>query len=146
MISDEVLVSEIKKRLGITGDHHDALLLAYANDTKEYMHSAGVPGDVVDGEASVGVISRGVADLWNLGAGEGHFSGLFYQRVTQMALTEWGVVDASGVSTTLIAISNEEIDECTECLEQPSGSSGEQLTMVAMSEEEINACIDCLTD
>ena len=146
MISDEVLVSEIKKRLGITGDYHDALLLGYANDVKEYMHSAGVPGDVVDGEASVGVISRGVADLWNLGAGEGHFSGLFYQRVIQMALTNWEVVDSAGVAARLIPISNEELDECMECLNNPSDANGEQVVMTAMSEDDINACINCLED
>lgn len=146
MISDEVLVAEIKKRMGITGNYHDALLLGYAQDVKEYMHAGGIPAEIVDGEASIGVISRGVADLWNLGAGAGHFSGVFVQRVTQMALTEWGALDSSGEPATLIAISNEEIDGCTECLEQPSGSSGEQLIMVAMTEEEINACIDCLED
>lgn len=146
MISDEVLVSEIKKRLGITGDYHDALLLGYANDTKEYMHSAGVPADVIDGEASVGVICRGVADLWNLSAGNGHFSGLFYQRVIQMALTNWEVVDSTGVAATLIPISNEELDECTECLDHPTGADGQPVVMVAVSEEELNACIECLKD
>lgn len=146
MISDEVLLSEIKKRLNISGTYHDALLLGFANDTKEYMHSGGVPADVVDSEASIGIICRGVADLWNLGGTDGHFSGFFYQRITQMKYTDWGLVDASGVSTTLIPLSNEDINECTECLNQPSGANGEQLTMVAMSEDDIKTCIECLED
>lgn len=78
------LVEEIKVRLGLTGNHHDSLLLAYANDTKDYLVSAGVHPEVVDSRKSIGVIARGVADLWNFGAGEGKFSQVFYQRAIQL--------------------------------------------------------------
>lgn len=87
-MSDEVieevnpLVEEIKIRLAITGNHHDALLLGYANDVKEYLLSAGVLPEVLESEKSIGVISRGVADLWN---GEGKFSEMFYQRAIQLS-------------------------------------------------------------
>lgn len=79
------LVDEIKTRLGITGDYHDATLQAYASDVKQYLISAGVPSSVVESEEAYGCISRGVADLWNYGAGDGRFSPVFYERVIQMA-------------------------------------------------------------
>ena len=79
------IVSECKTRLGITGEHHDALLLAYATDARAYLVSAGVPEDVADSEEAVGCIARGVADLWNLGAGDGRFSAVFFQRAIQLA-------------------------------------------------------------
>lgn len=75
------LVEEIKTRLAITGNHHDSLLLAYANDTKEYLLSAGVPLAVLESERSIGIIARGVSDMWN---GEGKFSEMFYQRAIQL--------------------------------------------------------------
>ena len=75
------LIEEIKIRLSITGNHHDSLLLAYANDTKEYLLSAGVPLEVLESKKSIGVIARGVSDLWN---GEGKFSDMFYQRAIQL--------------------------------------------------------------
>jgi hypothetical protein len=127
MITDEELVNEIKKRLGITGTHHDLLLLAYANDTKEFMHSAGIPAEVVDSEASVGLISRGVADLWNLGSGQGVFSGFFKQRIAQMYYTNWG---SSGDSTDsaigFSALTTDELDNCLGCLyvDSQGGVSG----------------------
>ena len=79
------IVSECKARLGITGDYHDALLLAYAEDARAYLISAGVPQEVAYGEDAVGCIARGVADLWNLGAGDGEFSKVFVQRAIQLA-------------------------------------------------------------
>lgn len=169
MITDEELVNEIKKRLGITGEHHDSLLLAYANDTKEFMHAGGIPADVVDSEASVGLISRGVADLWNLGAGQGVFSGFFHQRVTQMALTSWGVIDDStGSPTTFIGLTTDELDKCLDCLfdddSSTSGGSGTGgsssgtggsssgdssstgVVYTPMTDEEIDQCTGCLKD
>lgn len=169
MITDEELVNEIKKRLGITGTHHDSLLLAYANDTKEFMHSAGIPADIVDSEASVGLISRGVADLWNLGSGLGVFSGFFKQRIAQMYYTNWGSSgDSVGSTTSYIGLTKEELDACVDCLFDDnntggSGSSGSSgsgsgstgsgsgsttsgVTYVPMTPEEIDACTGCLKD
>lgn len=79
------IVSECKTRLGITGEYHDALLLAYAEDARAYLISAGVPEDVAYGEEAVGCVARGVADLWNLGARDGKLSDVFYQRAIQLA-------------------------------------------------------------
>ena len=82
------LLDEVKSRLGITGDYHDATLEAYASDVKEYLVSAGVPFSIVESEAAYGCIARGVADLWNYGSGDGRLSPVFYERVIQMAYQE----------------------------------------------------------
>lgn len=81
---DTELIDGIKTRLGITGMYHDELLLAYADDVKEFMISGGVPSDVVESTLAIGVIAKGVMDLWNFGSGEGQFSNTFIQRVNQL--------------------------------------------------------------
>lgn len=78
------LLTKVKTRLGITGDYHDELLTAYIEDVKYYLRDAGVSDDVLESDASVGVISRGVSDSWNYGSGDGTFSEIFYQRVAQL--------------------------------------------------------------
>ena len=84
------MIEKIKVRLGITGSYHDELLSAYAEDVKAFMVSGGVPSDVVESDVSIGVISRGVADLWNMGAGDGKFSEVFFQRMSQLRYESGG--------------------------------------------------------
>lgn len=79
----EELREEIKTRLLITGDYHNRMIDALTQDVKDYLTSAGAD---VESEAAVGVIARGVADLWNMGAGDGRFSEVFYQRAGQLAI------------------------------------------------------------
>lgn len=76
------LLTEIKKRLSITGDFHDSLLLGYADDVKQYMLSAGVKESVINSKMAIGCISRGVLDLWT----KDTFSEIFRQRVIQLCL------------------------------------------------------------
>lgn len=85
-MTEAELLQEIKYRLGITGDYHDNLLKSLARDVKEYLCDGGVSSKVVESKASVGVIARGVADLWNYGSGDGNFSEVFYQRAIQLSL------------------------------------------------------------
>lgn len=74
------LLSEIKSRLAITGNYHDELLTAYADDVKEYLLSAGVKKEVVESKKAVGCIAKGVSDLWERES----FSDLFRQRAIQL--------------------------------------------------------------
>ena len=85
-MDDKKQLDAIKTRLSITGTYHDGLLMEYADDVKAYMVSAGVLNRIVNDEKAIGCIARGVADLWNYGAGDGKFSEVFYQRVIQLAL------------------------------------------------------------
>lgn len=81
-------LKEIKKMLGITTDFQDAILEGYISEVKLFMIDAGVNPEVVNSIASLGIISRGVTDLWNYGAGEGHLSPYFYQRIIQLKNTK----------------------------------------------------------
>lgn len=83
MTEDELLQS-VKTALNITGTYQDNTLKMYINDVKYYMADAGIRGDIINSEASVGVIARGVSDLWNYGNGSTTFSEYFYQRVIQL--------------------------------------------------------------
>ena len=80
-------LSKVKSALGITGEYQDETLNVYIDEVKAYMVSAGVPKEVIDSNASAGVIARGVTDLWNYNGGAGKLSDYFYQRVSQLAYT-----------------------------------------------------------
>lgn len=75
-------IEDIKEALGITGDHFDGLLTIYMNTTMAYLRNAGVS----DENMNIGVVARGVADLWNYGAGKGEWSKVFIDMASQLAL------------------------------------------------------------
>lgn len=79
------LLKKIKAGLGITGDYQDEALTFYIEEVKSFMIHAGVPKDAVESAEAVGVIMRGVADLWNYGSGSVKLSEYFIQRVIQFA-------------------------------------------------------------
>lgn len=90
MTDAEILV-KVKTGLMITGEHFDEVLKLHIDEVKFYLKDAGVPEAVIDSEESVGVILRGVADLWSNGSGNVTFSKFFYDRATQLALSKGGV-------------------------------------------------------
>ena len=78
------LRSEVKKRIGVTGDYQNDVISGHIQDVKDYMIDAGVSDSVMDSNAIIGAVTRGVSDLWNYGSGNGEFSPYFFQRVTQL--------------------------------------------------------------
>jgi hypothetical protein len=80
-MSDATKLQNVKNALQITGDYMDATLSIYIDEAEEYMIGAGVAAE----DITPGVLARGVADLWNYGAGEGKLSEYFKQRVAQLA-------------------------------------------------------------
>lgn len=79
------MLESVKSALGITGDYQDGTLNVYIDEVNEYLQAAGVPSSIIGTKASAGVVARGVADLWNYGAGEGKLSPYFYERVIQLS-------------------------------------------------------------
>ena len=75
-------IEDIKTALGITGEYFDELLSIYMDTAKAYLRNAGVS----DENMNVGVVARGVADLWNYGAGKGEWSQVFIDMASQLAL------------------------------------------------------------
>lgn len=84
-LTEEQLLRKVKNALGITGDYQDDTLEVYIDEVKDILLDSGVRATVVESDKAVGAISRGVSDLWNLGAGGGALSPAFYQRVIQLA-------------------------------------------------------------
>ena len=87
-MADFDILTAVKASLGITGNYQDPTLSQYITEVKEYLIDAGVPESVVNSEKSAGIISRGVSDLWNYGAGK--LSDYFYQRASQLSYTTGG--------------------------------------------------------
>ena len=83
-MTDLELLEKVKKGLGVSGTYQDETLQLYINEVKEFMKDAGVTQTTIDGSESVGVITRGVADLWNYGSGNATLSPYFTQRVAQL--------------------------------------------------------------
>lgn len=96
-ISDDQLLIQVKINLNINGTQFDNQLQNYIDDVKGYLRSAGVSStsdcDVVGSTLAVGVISRGVADLWNYGNGDTQLSPYFYERADQLRDIKVEVID-----------------------------------------------------
>lgn len=82
------LLTKIKSGLGITGTYQDDTLQLYIDEVKSFMESAGVNKSVIESEAAVGCIIRGVADLWNYGSGSANLSPYFVQRLIQLSIKQ----------------------------------------------------------
>ena len=87
-MADFDILTEVKKRLGIFSDYQDDLLNGYIDEVKLFIIDAGVDVEVANSIAAIGIIARGVSDLWNYGAGEVQFSDYFYKRLIQLKNTK----------------------------------------------------------
>lgn len=74
-------LDDVKNALGITGDYQNDTLKPYFCEVVNFLRDSGVS----DGNMTVGVVARGVADLWNYGGAEGKLSEYFYQRAAQLS-------------------------------------------------------------
>lgn len=76
-----ISVESVKTELNITGTYQDATIQAYIDEVEEFLLDAGV----LSKNITSGIVSRGVSDLWNYGAGEGKLSTYFIQRASQLS-------------------------------------------------------------
>lgn len=76
-----MLLDDVKNALGITGNYQDSTLLVYIDEVKGFLTDAGIS----ESNMTSGIIARGVADLWNYGAGDGKLSDYFMKRAVQLA-------------------------------------------------------------
>lgn len=83
-MTDAEILTAVKNALGVTGTYQDATLTVYINEVLDYIRGAGFTGKIT--AASVGVVARGVADLWNNSSGQTQLSQYFHERVTQLTL------------------------------------------------------------
>lgn len=87
-MADAAILTGVKAALGVTSDFMDTTISVYIDDVTDYMSGAGVPDSVI--AASVGVIARGVNDLWTASSGDAKYSPYFYDRVSQLVLRSRG--------------------------------------------------------
>ena len=77
------MLENVKTMLGITGTYQDATIQLYIEEVTAFLVDAGVPSSKI----TVGIVARGVSDLWNYGGAEGKLSPYFMQRASQLALS-----------------------------------------------------------
>lgn len=87
-MADAAILAGVKAALGVTSDFMDTTISVYIDEVTDYMSGAGVPDSVI--AASVGVIARGVNDLWTASSGDAKYSPYFYDRVSQLVLRSRG--------------------------------------------------------
>lgn len=76
-----MLIDDVKTALGITGNYQDNTIEIYINEVMSFLRNAGI----AETDITSGLVARGVADLWNYGAGEGKLSEYFLQRAAQIS-------------------------------------------------------------
>ncbi len=84
MTIDEIAVKVSLLLQRSTDESFLSVLPLYCSEAQQVIKNAGVKDTVAESAKAVGVIARGVLDLWNFGAGEGKFSPLFFQLVEQL--------------------------------------------------------------
>lgn len=83
-MTDAELLTEVKKRIGVTGEYQNDTISGYIQDVKDFMEDAGVGEKIMESKKIIGAVTRGVSDLWNYGSEDGKFSPYFFQRVAQL--------------------------------------------------------------
>lgn len=79
------MLEKVKANLGITGTYQDSTIQGYIDEVKQFLINGGVDEKIVNADTSAGIITRGVADLWNYGSGGTELSPYFMQRAIQLA-------------------------------------------------------------
>lgn len=82
------MLKKVKSNLGITGSYQDETIKGYIEEVKQFLIDGGVNELIIESDEAIGIITRGVADLWNYGAGGASLSPYFIQRATQLALKD----------------------------------------------------------
>lgn len=74
-------LAAVMDALGQTGNTYlEPQIQPFYEDVINFLKESGVP----ESRITVGIVARGVSDLWNYGAGNGKLSTYFLQRATQL--------------------------------------------------------------
>lgn len=82
------MLEKVKKMMNITGTAMDETIKLYINEVIAFAIDAGVNPEVIYSPDNVGVIARGVIDLYNLNSGAGSFSDVFMKRIIQLTMKD----------------------------------------------------------
>ena len=75
------MLAAVKQALNVTGEYQDNCLTQFINEVTSFLIEAGVK----QANITAGIVTRGVADLWNYGAADGKLSEYFMQRASQLS-------------------------------------------------------------
>jgi hypothetical protein len=81
-MTERELLERVKEGINVYGDTLDGTLTIYITEIKEFMKDAGVPETFFNEIASVGIVTKGVRDLYF----DGSLSDYFYKRLYQLKL------------------------------------------------------------
>lgn len=88
------MLEHVKASLGQAGnDYINPVFQTYIDEVREYLQDAGIPETVTNTRRFGGIVARGVADLWNYGAGEAALSPYFHERAAQLAFKRGVMTD-----------------------------------------------------
>lgn len=99
-MTDTEQLEEVKKAIGITGNFQDGTIMIHMLEAKEYLKGAGVSEKKLKSSKVIGLLSRGVMDLWNYGAGS-KLSNYFLERAIQLSYEE-DTEEETDVKVTLV--------------------------------------------
>lgn len=75
------MLAAVKQALNVTGDYQNDCLTQFINEVTSFLVEAGVK----QANITAGIVTRGVADLWNYGSADGKLSEYFMQRASQLS-------------------------------------------------------------
>jgi len=78
------ILDKVKINLGITGTYQDEIIQGYIDEVKLFLIDGGISLNIVNSNNVIGLITRGVADLWNYGSGGTELSPYFLKRASQL--------------------------------------------------------------
>lgn len=66
--------------------HQKSILKIYVNDVIDFMVDAGIKKEIAVSESCIGLVARGLLDVWNYGSGDTKLSPYFKEKVVQKAI------------------------------------------------------------
>ena len=76
------MLTEVKRRLLISGDYQDEMLASWIDSCKTYLINGGGNADAIETPSAYGVITQGVYDMWT----NKEFSPIFRDMVVNWIL------------------------------------------------------------
>lgn len=73
----------VKKAIGINHSYQDSTLGVWYDEAFNFCLEAGVSEEYLQSDKAVGLLAKGLLDLWDYGSGSGKLSEYFKMRVIQ---------------------------------------------------------------
>lgn len=90
VLEKEELFARTRRAMGIMTTYQDEQLKPYFDDVIQFLKNGGADEKVIFQDTSVGVIARGICDLWNYGSGGTELSPYFIKRAIQLCSEKGG--------------------------------------------------------